>query len=107
MHWKAVSTVSLRLEFVRLAMTETANIRSLCRRFEISPKTAYKWIERYRQTGVEGLVDRSRRPRHTPYQTGPENGGRSRHQHEPVEFHQPQSALFLVSTPYPQSSASR
>lgn len=71
MPWKAVSTMSLRLEFVHLAMTETANIRSLCRRYEISPKTAYKWIDRYREAGAEALGDRSRRPHHSPCQTAP------------------------------------
>jgi transposase InsO family protein len=61
--------MSLRLEFVRFAMTASANIRSLCRRYEISPKTAYKWIDRYREGGIEALGDRSRRPHHSPGQT--------------------------------------
>ncbi len=71
MPWKAVSAMSLRLEFVRLAMTEPANIRSLCRRYEISPKTGYKWIDRYRDSGAQALEDRSRRPHHSPRQTTP------------------------------------
>ena len=71
MPWKAASIMSLRYEFIRLAMAETANIRSLCRRFEISPKTAYKWIDRYREAGEEALGDRSRRPKHSPTQTAP------------------------------------
>ena len=69
MPWKAVSAMSLRLEFVHLAMNDTANIRSLCRRYEISPRTAYKWIDRYHGYGVDGLGDRSRRPHHSPSQT--------------------------------------
>ncbi len=69
MPWKAVSAMSLREEFVQLAMIETANIRSLCRRYEISPKTAYKWIDRYREAGVEALGNRSRRPHSSPRQT--------------------------------------
>lgn len=71
MPWKAASAMSLRLEFVRLAMSETVNIRSLCRRYEISPKTAYKWIDRYRHSGAEALVDRPRRPHHSPFRTAP------------------------------------
>ena len=71
MPWKAASTMSLRYEFIRLAMAETANIRSLSRRFEISPKTAYKWIERSCEAGDEALGDRSRRPKHSPTQTAP------------------------------------
>ncbi|HLA68942.1 MAG TPA: IS481 family transposase [Bacteroidota bacterium] len=69
MPWKATSAMSLRLEFVLLAMNDTANIRSLCRRYEISPRTAYKWIDRYCEHGTEGLEDRSRRPHHSPRQT--------------------------------------
>jgi transposase InsO family protein len=61
--------MSLRYEFIRLAMSETANVRSLCRRYEISPRTAYKWISRYRKAGIEALQDRSRRPQHSPRRT--------------------------------------
>ena len=38
------------------AMTE------LCERYEISRKTGYKWLERYRDFGAAGLMDRSRAP---------------------------------------------
>jgi putative transposase len=34
----------------------------LCEEFEISRKTGYKILQRYRDCGVEGLTDRSRRP---------------------------------------------
>ncbi len=61
--------VSLRYEFVRLAEREGANIRELCRRFTISPPTAYKWLGRYAQEGEAGLADRPRRPRGSPRRT--------------------------------------
>ena len=48
MPWKDVSLMSLRLEFVNLAAVEGANVRELCRRYGVSPKTAYKWIARFR-----------------------------------------------------------
>ena len=35
---------------------------SLCREFSISRKTGYKIWERYKECGLEGLTDRSRRP---------------------------------------------
>ncbi|MDA8217659.1 MAG: helix-turn-helix domain-containing protein [Dehalococcoidales bacterium] len=38
--------MSLRLEFVCLATAEGANVRDLCRRFDVSPRTAYKWLRR-------------------------------------------------------------
>lgn len=69
MPWQEVSTVSLRHEFVMLAKTDGANIRELCRRFHISPTTAYKWQQRYWAQGLDGLHDRARQPHHSPGQT--------------------------------------
>ncbi len=50
-----------RLKFVarRLAGEKMA---PLCREFGISRKTGYKIFERYKDTGLDGLTDRSRRP---------------------------------------------
>ena len=61
--------MSLREEFVCLAGQEGANRRELCRRFGISPQTAYKWLARYANEGKAGLLDRSRRPQFSPVQT--------------------------------------
>ncbi|MDT4839955.1 IS481 family transposase ISEc19 [compost metagenome] len=58
--------MSSRYEFVQLASRPESKIRELCRRFEISPKTAYKWLKRYREEGEAGLLERSRRPLHSP-----------------------------------------
>jgi transposase-like protein len=46
MTWKTPNIMTLRKEFIHLALQEGANRRELCRRFEISPKTAYKWLQR-------------------------------------------------------------
>jgi transposase InsO family protein len=72
MPWQEVTVVSLRAEFVALARQEGANVRCLCRRFGISPPTAYKWLKRYQQAGVAGLQDQSRRPHRSPSRTPPE-----------------------------------
>jgi transposase InsO family protein len=69
MPWEEVTRMSLRQEFVQLAMQPGANRRELCRRFKISPKTAYKWLGRYKLAGQEGLEDRSRRPHRSPGRT--------------------------------------
>jgi transposase InsO family protein len=69
MPWKEVSIMSQRLEFVALAAGENANIRRLCRRFSISPSTAYKWLHRFRTAGTDGLADHSRRPHSSPART--------------------------------------
>ncbi len=69
MPWNTVSAMSLRKEFVMLALPEGCNRRELCRRFGISPKTGYKWLHRYQSEGPGGLQERSRRPHHSPRHT--------------------------------------
>lgn len=66
MPWQERHTMSLRQEFVELARQEGANIRALCQRFEISPKTAYKWLARFDADDPHCLSDRSRQPVHWP-----------------------------------------
>jgi transposase InsO family protein len=69
MSWQEVTRVSLREEFVQLAMQDGVNKRELCRRFKISPQTGYKWLRRYAAQGARGLEDRSRRPHQSPSRT--------------------------------------
>ena len=64
--------MTLRGEFVTLAQREGANIRELCRRFNISAPTGYKWLYRYAYEGKAGLADRSRRPTSSPNRTSVE-----------------------------------
>lgn len=68
MSWKK-DLMSQRLEFITLARSAGANFAELCRRFEISRKTGYKWLRRYIQDGVTALKDRPRRPLSCPAQT--------------------------------------
>ena len=60
-----------RVRFVA-RLLEGEQMASLCREFGISRVTGYKIFERYKECGVDGLHDRSRRPyRHAnklPYQ---------------------------------------
>lgn len=71
MPWQECTVMESRREFVMLASQEGANVRALCRRFAISPKTGYKWMHRFAADGVVGLADRSRRPHTSPRQTPP------------------------------------
>ena len=66
MPWKDWTMMLQQEEFVRLAQGEEVNLSSLCRRFGISRKSGYKWMERFAAGGVEGLSDRSRRPHRSP-----------------------------------------
>lgn len=71
MPWRIRSIMSERHEFVLLASQEGANIRQLCRRFGISSRTGYKWLNRFHQDGIVGLTDQCRRPHHSPNRTSP------------------------------------
>src|SRR3954469_5678420 len=72
MPWKSLDLMSLRLEFVKFAAAPNANVRELCRRYSISPRTAYKWMVRFQTGGLEALADQSRRPHQHPRETGPD-----------------------------------
>ena len=69
MPWPSKTTIEARRDFVGLAEAPNANIRALCRRFNISPKVGYKVLNRFRVEGEDGLQDRSRRPKSTPLRT--------------------------------------
>jgi hypothetical protein len=60
-----------RLRFVA-RLLDGEKMAVLCREFEISRKTGYKIFSRYKDCGVDGLTDRSRRPyrhaRQLPFQ---------------------------------------
>ena len=66
MPWITPTMMSQRSEFVRLASQAGVNMRQLCRRFQISPKTGYKWRQRYAAGGAAALGDQPRRPKHSP-----------------------------------------
>jgi putative transposase len=50
-----------RLRFVARFL-EGEKMAALCREFDVSRKTGYKIFQRYKDCGLEGLTDRSRRP---------------------------------------------
>lgn len=66
MPWQQVTPMSQKKELIHLAQQEDVNISRLCRYFQVSRKTGYKWLGRYRREGEAGLRDRSRRPRSSP-----------------------------------------
>jgi len=69
MPWQECDAVSMREEFCRLAALPDSRVSVLCRRFGVSRKTGYKWLERFRLG--ESCVDRSRRPRRFREPTSP------------------------------------
>jgi len=61
MPWKVLSKMDERMRFVARLM-EGEKMAVLCREFDISRKTGYKLFNRFKNSGIEGLTDRSRRP---------------------------------------------
>jgi putative transposase len=61
MPWKECHVVDERLRFVA-RLLDGEQMTALCAEFGISRKTGYKIYDRYKDYGVHGLTDRSRRP---------------------------------------------
>lgn len=58
-----------RLAVLRHVEDVTGNIAMTCRYFGITRPTYYNWLRRYEAEGVDGLRDRSKRPRNSPSAT--------------------------------------
>src|SRR6201998_1699571 len=72
MGWRETCAVDERMRFVIAAEKHEEPFAALCREFGVSRKTGYERLLRYRDAGVEGLLDRSRAPRHHPQAIGQE-----------------------------------
>lgn len=62
MPWKTKNDQEQRYELVRAMGSGVESVTDLSRRWHVSRKTAYKWLRRYRQRGLRGLLDQVRRP---------------------------------------------
>ena len=66
MGWKVSDVEDQRFQFVRDYELGESSLAELCRHYDISRPTAYKWLQRYEAEGRAGLSDRSRAPHHSP-----------------------------------------
>jgi putative transposase len=69
MGWMETCAVDERMRFVMAVEQREESFAAACRRFGVSRKTGYKWLGRYDELGVEGLINRSRAPLHHPQAT--------------------------------------
>jgi putative transposase len=72
MPWKGVTVREQRERFIEDYLLNYYPITELAQRFSISRKTAHKWINRFREGGLAGLEEQSRRPKSCPWQTDAE-----------------------------------
>src|SRR5277367_5496771 len=63
MPWKVSCIVDQRLQFLSSYQKEEMSISDLCREFGVSRPTGYRWINRHKGVGPEGLLHRGRRLR--------------------------------------------
>jgi putative transposase len=59
MPWKTVLPVDERIKFIEAVDGDDGSFAELCRRFGVSRKTGYKWLERYNEQGPKGLETRA------------------------------------------------
>jgi transposase InsO family protein len=59
------SEIRMRLGWIQL-YEKTGDAGLVCRRCGISRPTLRKWIRRYRESGVDGLISQSRKPKNSP-----------------------------------------
>ena len=70
MPWERRTVEESRIAFVREYLEGIEGMSALCRKYEISRPTGYKWVERYAQTG--SVAEMSRAPKTHPQKTNPE-----------------------------------
>jgi len=66
MGWKETCAVEERMCFVVAVEKHEESFAAICRRFGVSRRVGYKWLERFEEEGAAGLFDRSRAPLHHP-----------------------------------------
>jgi transposase InsO family protein len=69
MAWRVAKVEEHRKEFIEQINNRDRTITDLCNEYQVSRKTAYKWIHRYQEKGEEGLKDKSRSPHSQPRKT--------------------------------------
>lgn len=72
MNWKETCPMKERMKFIIACENNKLSFGDLCKDFQISRKTGYKWVNRYLSDGVHGLEDQSRAPHHHPNQLSEE-----------------------------------
>ena len=72
LHQNARLTFRSRELLAKTILIERLTLNAAAAAFNVSRKTAAKWLRRYHALGLPGLRDRSSRPRHSPRRTSSE-----------------------------------
>ena len=68
MPWTETCVMEQRVKFIMEVLDGVYNMSELCTYYNISRKTGYKWLDRYKQGGFEALSDLSRAPHNHPHE---------------------------------------
>ena len=66
MPWNKVKPMLQRKELIEKLLLPEANVSKLCFVYNISRKTAYKWLNRYKKGSLSELNDQNKTPYHSP-----------------------------------------
>jgi putative transposase len=69
MPWKTSSVMEEKLRFILEYERGEHSMTELCQRYQVARETGYVWLRRYRETGIAGLLERSRAAQRHPNQT--------------------------------------
>ena len=68
-HQNARLTIHSREQLAKIVVERGCTLKAAAAAFNVSAKTAAKWVRRYREQGTSGLRDRSSRPHRSPRST--------------------------------------
>jgi len=72
MTWKETTQMEQKIEFINEYKSGNYSITELCKQFEISRPTAYKYIKRFEKEGLGGLKEKSRIHKDHPHKIAKE-----------------------------------
>ena len=66
---RELSVTEQRYQAVLAVISDGETVSGVAARYGVHRKTLHQWLARYEAEGLEGLADRSHRPRSCPHQT--------------------------------------
>ena len=69
MPWKIMETMDQKIQLIADWQSQYFSITDLSNKHGISRPTIYKWLNRYEESSIDGLKERSRAPLYSPNQT--------------------------------------
>ena len=67
-----ISKMEQRYDAVVAVVRDGLSVTEVAEKFGVSRQSVYRWMSRYETGGLEGLAERSHRPRHVPHQMAAE-----------------------------------